>query len=117
MGFPERDVVVQALVQSVVAVLVGQDPGDFGGGGGGDELGLLCGRGAGVHGYDEGVLALEGCYQCFVVVVGYSFDFDAGGDGGRAVGAREGGYFVLAGSEELGGDVFAYSAAGLFFEG
>ena len=49
-----------------------------------------------------------------MVVVQDPFDVDAGGDGIRALGTREGGYFVLSGSEQLFGDVFAYSTAGLF---
>ena len=117
VGFAERDVLVQARVQRVVAVLVGQYPGDLGRRRGFDEPRLLFHRRASVHGDDEGVLALEGCHHGFVVVVGNLFDLDAGGDGVCAVGAREGGYLVLSGSEQLFGDVFAHSTTGLLFRG
>ena len=85
----------------VVAPLVGQDPGDVGFGGGVDELRLLFWRRSRAHGDDEGVLAPErGDESGLVFVVDFG-DGGSGWDGARrAVGAGEGGHFVLSRLEQ-----------------
>ena len=92
------DVVEEARVGAVVAVLVGEDPGDVGGGGGFDEPHLRLGRGSGAHGDDEGFLAPEGLDEGFLVVVVDFFDLHAGWYGAcaRAVCAGDGGDFVFS---------------------
>ena len=96
-----------------VAIFVGEDPGDAGGGGGFDEAGLLVPRGADAHCDDEGVHASEGVDEGRGVIIVDFLDVSAGGDGVGARGAGEGGDFVFAEMEQCLGDVFAYLAAGL----
>ena len=101
----------------VIAPLVGQDPGDVGGGGGVDEFCLLFWWRASAHCDDEGVVAKEGGGEAGGVVVVDFGDKGAGGYGGVAVGAGEGGYFVLSCLEQRLDDESADVAACLFRRG
>ena len=113
MRCADGDVLEEAGVGIVVAVLVGQDPGHVGRCRRLDESRLLLRRRPGAHGDDEGILALERFYEGRLVVVGNLFDVHTSGHCVRAICTGDGGDFVLADFEQLFYNVFPDSTAGL----
>ena len=98
----------------VPSELVGQNPWYVGGSSGFDQLRLgLLGRHH-RHGDDQGVLALESFDEGGLVVVVDLFDGYAGGHRACAIGAGDGGDFVLVEFQERFDDVFADRAGGLW---
>lgn len=112
MGFggADVDVVAEGFVGAVIAVFVGEDPGDASIGGGVDEFSLLFWWGADAHSDDEGFLALQGGDDGGVVVVVDLFDGDAGGELGGTAFAGDGGDVLFAVGEKGFDNVFAACA-------
>lgn len=109
----EHGVLAKGFEGVIDAEFVGHDPGDFGGRGGFEELGLGISRRGGGHGDDEEVDALEGVGEGVLVIVVDFLDDDPVGDNTGAIGAGEGGHRVFAGFEEGFDEVFSSMAANL----
>ena len=114
MGVADRgNVLVETWIGDIVAVFVGEDPGDAGGGGGFDKFCLLLWWCHCSHSDDEGILALKGRHERGLVCIINFFDLNTGWCRDCAVRASDGGDGVLSRLYKLFRDKFANAATNL----
>lgn len=110
---PEHDILPQFLVHGVGPPAIGHDIWDASSSSSFDQLALCIGGRREGHRNDEDLLAPECIYERLLVAIAYRYGLDALRQLVGAVCAGEGPHGVLAGLDELLGNVFAQCAAGL----